>query len=140
MHSRVTQPYIYTPPFSPKLPSHLDCPMTLSRVPCVYYSRTLLVIHFFYIAVCACPSRTPEQSLPRISPPVTRSSSSQSVSLLLLPFFLLRSIKATLNSHCLSSIIHHALDSCYVLGSNFSPRPSLSAPPALSGPPLLSPS
>lgn len=77
--------------------------------------------------MCACPSRTPEQSLPRISPPVTRSSSSRSVSLLLLPFFLLRFIKATLNSHCLSSIIHHALDSCYVLGSNFSPRPSLSA-------------
>ena len=38
----------------------------------------------------------------------------------------------------LSSIIHHTPDSCYVLGSNFSPRPSLSAPPALSGPPLLS--
>ena len=29
-----TQPYIHTYPFSPKLPSHPGCHITLSRVPC----------------------------------------------------------------------------------------------------------
>ena len=37
--------------FSPKLPSHPYCHITLSRVPCVY-SMSLLVIHFKYISVC----------------------------------------------------------------------------------------
>ena len=34
MHRRVTQPYIYMYPFSPKLSSHPGCHITLSRVPC----------------------------------------------------------------------------------------------------------
>ena len=34
MHSRATQPYKYTYPFSPKLPSHPGCQITLSSVPC----------------------------------------------------------------------------------------------------------
>ena len=29
----ISDPYIYTYPFSPKLPSHPDCHITLSRVP-----------------------------------------------------------------------------------------------------------
>ena len=37
-------------PFSPKLPSHLGCHITLSRVP-MLYSRSLLVIHFKYSSV-----------------------------------------------------------------------------------------
>ena len=32
--SKGTQPYLYMYPFSPKLPSHPGCHMTLSRVPC----------------------------------------------------------------------------------------------------------
>ena len=42
---------IYTYPFSPKLPSHPGCHITLSRVPCVH-SMSLLVIHFKYSSVC----------------------------------------------------------------------------------------
>ena len=38
-------------PFSPKLPSHPGCHITLSRVRCVY-SMSLLVIHFKYSSVC----------------------------------------------------------------------------------------
>ena len=33
-------------PFSPKLPSHPGCHITLSRAPCAVYSRSLLVICF----------------------------------------------------------------------------------------------
>ena len=40
VHSRVTRPYIYMYPFSPKLPSHTEFR--------VLYSRSLLVIHFKY--------------------------------------------------------------------------------------------
>ena len=43
--------YIHTYPFSPKLPSHPGCHITLSRVPCVH-SMSLLVIHFKYSSVC----------------------------------------------------------------------------------------
>ena len=32
--SKGTQPYTYVCPFSPKLPSHLGCYITLNRVPC----------------------------------------------------------------------------------------------------------
>ena len=42
--SEGTQPYIYMYLFSPQLPSHPGCHLTLSRVPCAY-SRSLLVIH-----------------------------------------------------------------------------------------------
>ena len=41
----VTQPYIYMYPFSPQLPSHPGCRITLGRVP-VLYSMSLLVIYF----------------------------------------------------------------------------------------------
>ena len=34
LNSKGTQPYIYMYPFSPKLPSHPGCCITLSRVPC----------------------------------------------------------------------------------------------------------
>ena len=48
MHSTGTQPYTYMCPFSPKLPSHPGCHVTLSRVPCAAYSRALLVVCFKY--------------------------------------------------------------------------------------------
>ena len=51
-----TQPCIYMYPFCPRLPSHPDYHIILSRVP-VLYSRSLLVIRL-NIAVCTCPSRT----------------------------------------------------------------------------------
>ena len=38
-------------PFSPKLPSHPGCHITLSRVPCVH-SMCFLVIYFKYSSVC----------------------------------------------------------------------------------------
>ena len=52
-------------PFSPKLPSHPDCHITLDRVPCAVCSRSLSVIHFKYstdhqesigssVCVCVC--------------------------------------------------------------------------------------
>ena len=34
VNSEGTQPYIYMGPFSPRLPSHPGCHITLSRVPC----------------------------------------------------------------------------------------------------------
>ena len=45
-----TQPHIYVYPFSPGLPSHPGCHMTLSRVP-VLYSRSLSVFRFKYSSV-----------------------------------------------------------------------------------------
>ena len=43
VNSQGTQPYTYMYPFSPKLPSHPGCHITLSRVPCAIY---ILVFHF----------------------------------------------------------------------------------------------
>ena len=51
VNSEGTHPYRYMHPFSSKLPSHPGCHLTLSRVPCAVYSRTLLVIHFKYSSV-----------------------------------------------------------------------------------------
>ena len=45
--SKWTQPYTYMYPFSPKLPSHPGCHITLSRVFCTI-QKVLLVIHFKY--------------------------------------------------------------------------------------------
>ena len=42
--SKWTQPFTYMYPFSPKLPSHPGCHITLSRVPCAI-QKVLLVIH-----------------------------------------------------------------------------------------------
>ena len=40
MNSKGTQPYIHMYPFSPKLPSHPGCHITLSRVPRSYFCFT----------------------------------------------------------------------------------------------------
>ena len=45
-----TQPFIYMYPFSPKLPSHPGCHITLTEFS-ELYSRSLLVIHFKYSSV-----------------------------------------------------------------------------------------
>ena len=51
MNSQGTQLYIHIYPFSPKLPSHPCCHVTLSRIFHVLYSRSLLVSHFKYSSV-----------------------------------------------------------------------------------------
>ena len=45
MNSEETPLYIYMYPFSPKLPSHPGCHITLSRGPCAIYTGSLLAIH-----------------------------------------------------------------------------------------------
>ena len=45
--SKGTQPHMFMCPFFPRLPSHVSCHVTLSRVPCaITNSRSLLVIYF----------------------------------------------------------------------------------------------
>ena len=74
--------YIYIYPFSPKLPSHPGCYITLSSVP-VLYSRTLLVILFKYSSVCKSTPNSLTIPSPQSSPPAILSSFSKSVSLFL---------------------------------------------------------
>lgn len=50
MNSKETQPYIYTYPFSPKLPCLSDCHITSSRVPGAL--QQVLVSYPFQIQLC----------------------------------------------------------------------------------------
>ena len=56
MDNKKTQPYIYMYPFSPKLPSHPSCHITLNRD-----SVGLNCLSILNIAVCTCRSQTPEE-------------------------------------------------------------------------------
>ena len=51
VNSKGTQPSICVYPFSPNLPSHPGCHITLSRVPCAIWYRSLLVFQFKYSSV-----------------------------------------------------------------------------------------
>ena len=68
-------------PFSPKLPSHSDCRITLSRVP-VFYIRSLLVIHFQHSSVYLSIPNSLTILPPILPPPAVRSSFSVSLFLL----------------------------------------------------------
>ena len=97
MDSKGTQPHIYMHPFSPKLPSHPGCHITLSRVPCAVYSRSLLVIHFIYSMYMSIPNSLVIH-FPHSSPLATIDSFSKSVSLFLF---------------CKVHLCHFFLDSAY---------------------------
>ena len=58
-HSKVTQPYIHMYPFSPNLPSHSGCHITLSRVPCAIHAVGPYPLSILSIAVCTNWSQTP---------------------------------------------------------------------------------
>ena len=53
-----TQPHIYMHTFSPKLPFHPGCHITLSRVLCTCYTLSPCWLSFFNTAVCICQSQT----------------------------------------------------------------------------------
>ena len=71
VNSQGTQPYTYMYPFSPKLPSHPGCRITLSRVP--YAIQWSWMVFHLSIVVCACPSQI-------LYPPITPPASSLWVS------------------------------------------------------------
>lgn len=71
MNSGATQPYTYTCPFSPKLPSRPGCPVTvtLSRVPCAIYTvGSLLVISLRYSSVYMSILNSLTSPSPHLSP------------------------------------------------------------------------
>ena len=56
-------------PFSPKLPTHLNRHITLSRFPCAIYAVGPCWLSILNTAVCTYPSQTPNYPFPPSSPP-----------------------------------------------------------------------